>query len=63
MNIVVTQTDIELAREAMVRGFESCGARFDIDQKKTCDCDLGRIDGCKERVKRIALAIATARKM
>ncbi len=59
--IVVTDQDIELAREALVEGYGNC-PRVDW-QAKNCDCDPGAIDGCKAKVEAIAKTIAAVRRM
>lgn len=63
MDIVVTETDRQTARDAIVEGYNACEARSDGERRRGCDCDLGAIAGCRSMVNRIALAIATARKI
>lgn len=63
--IVVTDTDRQMARDAMVEGWNECKQvnYFGLNARQKCDCDLGAIDGCKARVEAVAKAIATARKL
>lgn len=64
MNIVVTESDMAEAKEAIVRGWQTCENHPEQGpEPRTCNCDLGAIDGCKALVSRVALAIATARKI
>ncbi len=64
-NIVVTETDVEMARDAMVAGWNNCARVRRLMDGKTpdCDCRQERIDGCKARVEKIAYAIAFARRV
>ena len=71
MTIVVTESDRDLARDAIFNGFANCkmavkgaGPLKDInDIVYLCDCDHGAVAGCKARVEATALAIASARKI
>lgn len=53
----VTESDRELARRAMIKGYHDCGARWQAGPGRSCDCDDSRIDGCKARVDAIAASI------
>lgn len=58
--IVVTDTDREIARQAVEDGWNNCG----YNQKNTppgCDCKAGEC--CKARIASVARAIAAARKL
>lgn len=62
---IVTDTDRQMAQDAMVAGYEACQLNphgFGYKEKR-CACDLGSIVGCRARVEAIAAAIATARKL
>lgn len=64
--MLVTESDREMAREALFEGYQKCGANVANCMELTvrqCDCDLGAIAGCKARVEALATAIATARKI
>lgn len=62
--LVVTDTDRELAREAMVEGWNNCKQTNNFQRgAPPCDCSLGAIDGCKARVEAVARVIAAARRM
>lgn len=58
-----TDQDREIAKDAMVAGWNECKQTnyFGMGARQKCDCDLGAIDGCKARVEAIARAIAAAR--
>lgn len=60
--LIVTDFEREMARDALVKGYHDCGSRWNRGPR-ACDCDDSRIDGCKARVEAIAKAIAAARKM
>lgn len=59
----MTPEDIQAARDAMVAGHDACKmiGHFCRDEDVHCNCDLGKIDGCKARVEAIAAAIAKSR--
>jgi hypothetical protein len=61
--VTVTEKDRDVARDAMVSGFNDCQQTnyFGRNARAKCDCDLGAIDGCKARVEAIAKALADAR--
>jgi hypothetical protein len=63
--VPVSDTDREMARDAMVKGWNSCPRKqlFETGKGHDCDCDGGSIVDCKERVEKIAYAIAFARRM
>lgn len=62
--LIITETDRQMARDAMCEGWNNCKITNYIGQiGKPCDCDPGAIDGCKARREAIAKAIATARKI
>lgn len=62
-SVVVTETDREMAREALAIGWDNCKSCPERDDKIACDCDLGAVDGCVAKVEAIAEAIARARKI
>lgn len=63
-DIVVTQSDMDMALDAIVKGWETCKNHPEHGPApRTCNCDLGKIGGCQSLVARVALAIATARKI
>ena len=61
--MTISMDDIQIAKDAMVEGWNGCKQTnyFGINARARCDCDLGTIDGCKARVEAIAAAIAKAR--
>lgn len=59
--ITVTDDDREMARDALVLGWNACPRSSGNWREPNCTCDLGAISGCKERVEKIAYAIAFAR--
>lgn len=59
---IVTDTDREMARAALVEGWNNCKATNNFGPVN-CDCDHGKIDGCKARIEVLAKWIAAARKM
>lgn len=63
--IHVSETDMEMARDAMVKGLATCprAQLFQTGKGEDCDCDPGSIVSCRARVARIAYAIAFARRM
>lgn len=61
--VVITDTDRKMARDAMVEGWHACKVTNYFGCDRPCDCDLGMIGGCKSKVESVALAIALARKM
>ena len=62
IELVVTESDRECAREAIIEGWHHCKTTNMINHTgKPCDCDYSAIDGCKERVESVARAIAFAR--
>ncbi len=61
--LVVRDDDRELAREAIVKGWNSCKLTNNFNIGPQCDCDCGAIDGCKAKVEAIAQAIAFARRL
>lgn len=58
-----TEADRQLARDAMVAGWNACKQTnyFGMNARQKCDCDLGTIDGCRAKVEAVARAIAAAR--
>jgi hypothetical protein len=62
--ILVMDSDVRLARTALVDGFNACPrASHNFADMSNCDCDPGRIDGCSAKVEAIAKVIAAARRM
>lgn len=63
--VPVSNTDREMARDAMIKGWNSCPRKqlFESGEGKDCECAEGGITSCKERVESIAYAIAFARRM
>lgn len=62
--ITVTAQDIELAREALVEGWNACPrSGHNLAECSNCDCDPGRIDGCSARIEAISKVIAAARRL
>ncbi len=60
----LNKLDENLARDAIVEGWENCPRQQALQSDKPrdmCDCDHGRIDGCKAMVAAVAKAIAHAR--
>ena len=61
--VVVTDSDREVARGALIEGHHHCKAtNYVPNGVKPCDCDFGAIAGCKERLESVARATAFARK-
>jgi hypothetical protein len=58
-----TEADRQVAKDAMVAGWNACQQTnyFGRNARQKCDCDLGAIDGCKARVEAIANALAAIR--
>lgn len=62
VDTVVQGEDEKLARVAIVEGWNNCKASNYLSRVgKACDCDLGAIDGCVEKVRSVAKAIAMVR--
>lgn len=60
----ITQTDLEMAHQAMADGWDACAITNKIGStKRDCDCNLSVTDGCKARAKAIARMIAAARQL
>ncbi len=58
---IITQTDVDMAKQALIDGWWACPSRH----SGPCDraCDLSEITGCKAMVGAVAEAIALARKL
>lgn len=64
-DITITDTDREMAAQAIVDAWSNCKriAYTTTGAVQDCDCDPGRIDGCKAKIEAIARWIAAARRL
>ena len=60
--LLVTEADRNMARDAIVTGYDHCKGRRERLVCTRCDCRSEQIDGCKALIEAVAATISAARR-